>query len=231
MINLEQTNKERLAPPTVSAVSTSAIKMAIMNETKIRVPIKSTGMLPNAYVDLKRIAADEMPEELSYSFHESQFGKCIIASSATDLNYIAFSSSDKQAVNELQLTYPDAALNYSVADSHLKALRFLNGHVHDNDPIVLRLPCTPFQFRVWQELMKIPKGSLTTYGKIAQRIDKPAAARAVGSAVGANKAAYIVPCHRVVPSSGELGGYMWGVKLKASILATELGSDKAVKPA
>jgi AraC family transcriptional regulator of adaptative response/methylated-DNA-[protein]-cysteine methyltransferase len=86
----------------------------------------------------------------------------------------------------------------------------------------LDLSGTPFQRSVWQELLKIPKGSLSTYGKIAAQLGMPGASRAVGSAVGANRISWIIPCHRVIRSDGGLGGYRWGTERKQAMLAWEL---------
>ncbi|MGH7888970.1 MAG: methylated-DNA--[protein]-cysteine S-methyltransferase, partial [Thermodesulfobacteriota bacterium] len=79
---------------------------------------------------------------------------------------------------------------------------------------------TPFQISVWGELLKIPYGTVTTYGEIAKRVGNPDGARAVGNAVGANPLPIIVPCHRVVASNG-LGGYSGGMEIKKSLLRTE----------
>lgn len=82
---------------------------------------------------------------------------------------------------------------------------------------------TPFQQKVWQELLKIKKGEIVTYKELAKRVGKPKAARAVANAVGKNPCAPIVPCHRVVRSDGKLGGYSGkgGIKTKVSLLKSE----------
>ena len=89
------------------------------------------------------------------------------------------------------------------------------------NPLPLDLRGTAFQQRVWKELTKIPRGETITYGELAKRIGSPGAVRAVGTACGANPAAVIVPCHRVLRGDGELGGYRWGVARKAALLASE----------
>ncbi|MFT5147907.1 MAG: AraC family transcriptional regulator of adaptative response, partial [Flavobacteriales bacterium] len=78
-----------------------------------------------------------------------------------------------------------------------------------------------FQLKVWQALLKIPNGNLNTYGRIAKEIGKPTASRAVGTAIGSNPIAFLIPCHRVIQSSGNTGGYMWGEERKKIILAWE----------
>jgi len=83
---------------------------------------------------------------------------------------------------------------------------------------------TPFQISVWDAVSKIPYGSLESYGSLARRIGRPTATRAVGQAVGANPVALVVPCHRVVGTSGSLTGYRGGLPLKERLLALEQGS-------
>ena len=85
----------------------------------------------------------------------------------------------------------------------------------------VHLTGTDFQLSVWQELLCIARGQTCTYAELAMRLAHPRAARAVGSAVGANPVAILVPCHRVLPASGGIGGYRWGAELKAQLLAAE----------
>jgi AraC family transcriptional regulator of adaptative response/methylated-DNA-[protein]-cysteine methyltransferase len=88
---------------------------------------------------------------------------------------------------------------------------------------------TPFQLKVWEALLKIPMGSLTTYGDIADIIGQPNASRAVGTAIGRNPIAFLIPCHRVIQKSGQIGGYMWGENRKRAIIAWEgLKTDEEV---
>lgn len=92
-----------------------------------------------------------------------------------------------------------------------------------DQPVRVVLIGTDFEVRVWQTLLDIPFGRATTYGKLAQKIGKPSAARAVGAAVGRNPISFVVPCHRVVGSSGALTGYHWGMARKRAILGWEAG--------
>jgi len=96
-------------------------------------------------------------------------------------------------------------------------------------PLRLFIAGTPFQLQVWQALLSLPPGALTTYGDLARRLGRPGAARAVGSAVGRNPLAWLIPCHRVVRENGALGGYAWGVARKRALLAWESagGADGA----
>ena len=103
-------------------------------------------------------------------------------------------------------------------DKHMQPIAAKN-----NLPISLYVRGTPFQLSVWQALLTIPTAVTQTYTEIAQRIGKPKAVRAVGSAIGANPIAYCIPCHRVIRQNGELGGYRWGIACKRNMLHHEQG--------
>lgn len=87
--------------------------------------------------------------------------------------------------------------------------------------VKLHLKGTDFQLKVWESLLKIPMGKFTTYGRLASQLDNPKASRAVGSAVGDNPVAYLIPCHRVIQSTGTFGQYHWGSVRKTAMLGWE----------
>ena len=89
------------------------------------------------------------------------------------------------------------------------------------EPLAVVFRGTPFQLKVWQALLEIPPGLVTTYGDVAARIGRPEACRAAASAIGANAVAYLIPCHRVLRATGAMGGYRWGVARKRTLLALE----------
>jgi AraC family transcriptional regulator, regulatory protein of adaptative response / methylated-DNA-[protein]-cysteine methyltransferase len=91
----------------------------------------------------------------------------------------------------------------------------------EEDPLLILVSGTPFQLKVWRYLSTLPFGETTTYQKIARTIGHPDAARAVGSAVGANPVSLFLPCHRVLRKDGSLGGYRWGLQRKKQMLAAE----------
>jgi len=94
--------------------------------------------------------------------------------------------------------------------------------------IKLHLKGTDFQLKVWESLLKIPMGNLSTYGKIAVDIHNPNASRAVGAAIGQNPIAYLIPCHRVIRASGIMGGYMWGETRKTAMIGWEIARTRNV---
>lgn len=101
------------------------------------------------------------------------------------------------------------------------ALRFFTGDWNDLQKVKLHLKGTPFQLKVWQSLLRIPFGNMCTYGSIADDINSPGASRAVGTAIGNNPVAFLIPCHRVIRSSGIIGDYHWGSTRKTAILGWE----------
>ena len=91
----------------------------------------------------------------------------------------------------------------------------------DNKPTRLHVIGAPFQIKVWEALLNIPSGQVTSYSEIARQIDHPKAVRAVGTAVGRNPISWLIPCHRAMRKSGGLGGYHWGLPVKRAMLAYE----------
>lgn len=154
--------------------------------------------------------------QISYAAYETVYGVTVVASADKGICFVGFT--DKEwAVDSLKERYPNAQFREQEKAEHQIALRFIEkGSVEEE--IVLHIPGTDFQFKVWEQLLRIPAGQLTTYLSIAKAINNPKAVRAVGSAVGSNHISYIIPCHRVVRSDGGLGGYYWGVELKKQML-------------
>lgn len=101
---------------------------------------------------------------------------------------------------------------------------------HADSPVRVVLIGTDFEVKVWQSLLTIPIGRATTYGTLANQLGRPTAARAVGAAVGRNPISFVVPCHRVVGSTGKLTGYHWGIARKRAMLGWETGVSGAVSP-
>lgn len=165
---------------------------------------------------------------IRYGYFDSPFGNIFIASTPKGICYLGFADLGRDAFSELQAIFPKAFYEKNplgmeqVIDSFFKQLK------NDMVPAVVHVKGSPFQLKVWRALLKTPAGKLTTYGNIARQIDMPGASRAVGRAVGANPVSLLVPCHRVIRSSGEPGGYHWGVSRKKAIINWE--ASQPVKP-
>lgn len=188
--------------------------------------LSGTGRLHDLFVKMEGMTPGEYKnggEQLSiaYSFEESPFGKFIVASTVKGICYIAFINNEQQAIEELKAHFPKATFQFKDDPLHNKILQIFSSDWKTKEPIKLHLKGTDFQLKVWEALLKIPVGGLTTYGSIAEQIQNPSASRAVGTAIGNNPVAFLIPCHRVIQSSGIIGGYMWGPTRKAAIIGWE----------
>ena len=163
---------------------------------------------------------------INYSFAESPFGELIIASTEKGVCHIAFEDNGTQALTMLKQRFPNAAYHQIVDKFQQDTLYIFQKDWSNLDKIKLHLNGTAFQLKVWESLLRIPMGNLTTYGDIAKHIGKPTASRAVGTAIGNNPIAFLIPCHRVIQASGNIGGYMWGPTRKSVIIGWEASQTK-----
>jgi AraC family transcriptional regulator of adaptative response/methylated-DNA-[protein]-cysteine methyltransferase len=134
---------------------------------------------------------------------------------------MAFADDDAQALSALQHNFPNAQYRQVLDLIQQNALYIFTHDWSKLHEIKLHLKGSDFQLKVWETLLKIPNGKLTTYGAIAQKIDRPKAVQAVGTAVGDNPVAFLIPCHRVIQSTGLLGGYHWGTSRKTAMIGWE----------
>ncbi|MNE65442.1 Bifunctional transcriptional activator/DNA repair enzyme Ada [compost metagenome] len=158
---------------------------------------------------------------INYSFAESPFGSLIVASTPKGVCYMAFQQEEAQALNDLKNKFPNAVFQQKLDLLQQNALFIFQNDWSRLSEIKLHLKGTDFQLKVWESLLKIPMGKLATYGSVASQIGNPNASRAVGTAIGSNPVAFLIPCHRVIQSSGVLGGYMWGTTRKTAIIGWE----------
>lgn len=184
--------------------------------------------LNSSFIKIKPMSAEQIGTggrllNIAYSFADTPLGEMLIASTSEGICYLAFVTDGREAVLEaLKHLYPQAAYEQRMDDFQRKALIAIQGGEPDETCIIpLHLKGTDFQLSVWKELLTIPSGTVTSYGKIARKLQKPKACRAVGSAVGDNPVSILIPCHRVVRSDGALGGYHWGLDRKVRLLDWE----------
>ncbi len=159
--------------------------------------------------------------QINYSFSETLFGSIVIASTAKGVCYMAFTENHEDAFSQLKSQFPNAKFVQRQDELQKKAITILQSDHRDLSKIKLHLKGTEFQLKVWESLLKIPMGELTTYGAIAKDIGNNKASRAVGTAIGSNPVAFLIPCHRVIQSTGHFGGYMWGTTRKTAIIGWE----------
>ncbi|MEM9707287.1 MAG: bifunctional helix-turn-helix domain-containing protein/methylated-DNA--[protein]-cysteine S-methyltransferase [Pseudomonadota bacterium] len=162
---------------------------------------------------------------ISYGWWDGPFGRTLAMATDRGLCGLAFSEEvgDGAAMDDMTSRWPRATF----VENAEAVLPYLDGAM-GGDPTKLHLIGAPFQIKVWEALMRIPTGHVTTYSDIAQAIGAPKAVRAVGTAVGRNPVSWLIPCHRALRKSGGLGGYHWGLPVKRAILAWEsLDADAA----
>ena len=156
---------------------------------------------------------------IHYGFHITQFGECLIG--ITDKGICHLSFTNENALWELQQHWKNATFVNKPSLTQ-KLIQQLFYRQWDNpQPLSVHLKGTNFQLKVWQALLTIPSGKLSHYQNIATEIDQPNSARAVGSAIGKNAIAYLIPCHRVIKKNGEFGQYRWLAERKAAMIAWE----------
>lgn len=161
---------------------------------------------------------------ITYGFHPTPFGECLLAMTERGLCGLAFADEGQTdpLLADFQQRWQQARLIYDPSTTAPYAARiFALARDPGASPLQLFLNGTNFQIQVWQALLRIPPGRLTTYGQLAASLGHPNASRAVGSAVGDNPIAYLIPCHRVIRQDGELGGYRYGLARKQAILGWE----------
>ena len=160
--------------------------------------------------------------EIVYGVHPSPFGDCLLLLTERGLCGLGFADRGGRAdaLGEFRRRWP--AARYSEAPERTAPLmEKIFARVPGADPLRLLVRGTAFQLKVWEALLRIPLGAVTSYTDLASAVGRPGSARAVGGAVGANPVSYLVPCHRVIRDNGTIHGYEWGVARKRAILAWE----------
>jgi AraC family transcriptional regulator, regulatory protein of adaptative response / methylated-DNA-[protein]-cysteine methyltransferase len=161
-----------------------------------------------------------------FGFHPSPFGSALVMATERGLAGLAFADpgEERAALADMKARWPRAAYVEDSARTAAIARRiFDSSQWQQNKPLRVVLIGTDWEVRVWEALLQIPMGRLVTYSDVAGKVRSPAAARAVGAAVGKNPVSFVVPCHRVVGKSGELTGYHWGITRKRAMLGWEAG--------
>ena len=200
--------------------------------------LSGPGRLHDLCVTLEAASPGEMKNggagmQIDYGFAETPFGEALIAETERGICHLSFIQEEgRDAVRELLSDqWPNARLHradrLAVELSNKIFVRPPQNEPRPNLRAFVR--GTPFQLRVWRALLNVPSGSLTTYGRLSAAINQPAAARAVGSAVGANPISFVIPCHRVIRETGALGNYGGGRIRKRALLGWELSVGDSIR--
>lgn len=200
-------------------------KQASLFDSAIEVGLSGTGRLHDLFVSIEGMTPAEFKNGgssliINYSYSETPFGVVIVASTQRGVCYLAFADEEQEAFHHLKAYFPCAEFRNRSDEHQVKALSFF-GKEDWSGKLQLHLKGTPFQVKVWEALLKIPMGKVSTYLQVAGAINHLKASRAVGSAVGDNPVAFIIPCHRVIRSTGHFGEYHWGSVRKTAIIGWE----------
>jgi AraC family transcriptional regulator, regulatory protein of adaptative response / methylated-DNA-[protein]-cysteine methyltransferase len=191
------------------------------------VGLSGAGRLHDLFVALEAMSPGEARLggaglDIRYGVHDTRFGPALIAITARGICALHFVDDHDAAPQQLRQDWPQARLLHDPAATAATAQQIFTPLAHASQhPLAVLVKGTNFQIQVWRALLALPAGAVTTYGDLAQALDKPAASRAIGSAVGANAIAYLIPCHRVIRATGAFTGYRWGVTRKTAMLAWE----------
>jgi len=201
-------------------------KQASLADTAFETGLSGTGRLHDLFIKIEGMTPGEFKNggaqlSINYSFAESPFGNLLVASTEKGICHMSFADDGQEALNFLKLQFPNAVYNQMVDIIQQNALYIFTHDWSQLNQIKLHLKGTAFQLKVWETLLKIPTGRLSTYKNIAEKISNPNALRAVGSAIGQNPVAFIIPCHRVIQSSGTFGNYHWGTTRKTAMIGWE----------
>ena len=208
-------------------------------DTTHQVGLSSLGRLHDLFVNTEAVTPGEYKSHgagltIHYGLHLTPFGKCLIATTERGICHLGFVQiSEGNAINNLVADWKQAKMieDYKTTAPLIARIFLAQPPVGNSEvgsafdkvdqPLKLHLRGTNFQIKVWEALLNIPAGTVTTYEHIAAQIGNPNAIRAVGTAVGHNPIAVLIPCHRVIRKSGEFGNYRYGVARKKVILARE----------
>lgn len=188
--------------------------------------LSGTSRLHDLFINIEGMTPGEYKNggetlHINYSFAETPFGNIIVASTTKGICHLSFADDEQKALSELKKHFPKAAFKQVVDTIQQNALFIFTQDWKDISKIKLHLKGTDFQIKVWEALLKVPLGGLTTYANIASSVGNEKASRAVGSAVGDNPVAFLIPCHRVIKSTGAFGEYHWNSIRKKAIIGWE----------
>ncbi len=202
-------------------------------ETSFAVGLSSPGRLHDLLINVEAVTPGQFKSlgaglDIVYGFHQTRFGRTFIAVTERGICRLEFVAAEtaEQVLFRLKRAWPNAGLepDQTTTAQHIARIFTAPGAAGRDRPLPLLLKGTNFQLRVWRALLEIPPGHLVSYSFLAEKIDRPGAARAVGTAVGNNPLGYLIPCHRVLRSNGDIGGYRWGNERKLAILGHEFST-------
>lgn len=200
---------------------------ATLFDTACELGLSGTSRLYDLFINIEGMTPGEYKNggqdlDINYSFADTPFGTIIVASTAKGVCHMAFADEgEEKALANLQSLFPNAGYKQNLDTKQQNALSVFNQDWSKLQEIKLHLRGSEFQLKVWETLLKIPAGGLTTYADLASKSGYEGACRAVGTAIGKNPVAFLIPCHRVIKATGEIGNYHWGEVRKNAIIGWE----------
>ena len=198
-------------------------------DTAYRTGLSSPGRLHDLLIHTEAATPGDLKRRgegllIRYGFHASPFGECLLALTPRGICYLGFVQTDRPAALQiLQSDWPNAHPEESREETAAYILPLFHLTESPEKPLALHLAGTNFQIKVWEALLGIAPGQVSTYQRIAADIGYPQSARAVGNAIAHNKIAWLIPCHRVIRKEGLFGNYRYGPARKKAMLARESG--------
>ena len=194
--------------------------------TSYEVGLSGNGRLHDLFIKCEAVTPGEFKKkgnhlQILWQFIPTKFGQALVAETNKGICKASFSTNCEKAYNELKNEFPYASFKNSLGENGILLQQYLNNWNIPEQKINLHFKGTPFQIQVWKALLKIPPGELVSYQDIGELIDNPKALRAIGTAIGKNPIAYLIPCHRVIKNNGHTGQYRWTEERKKIINAFE----------
>ncbi|MGD1903483.1 MAG: methylated-DNA--[protein]-cysteine S-methyltransferase [Geitlerinemataceae cyanobacterium] len=196
--------------------------------------LSSPGRLHDLFVNLEAVSPGEFKAggkglKVWHGVHDTPFGRCSIAATARGICHLHFLDDEDGAEERLRSEWFNAEIVRDRTVTQDICDRIFQPTASATEPLNVLVKGTNFQIQVWRALLNIPFGGLATYQGLAASMGRPTAARAVGTAIGRNPVGYLIPCHRIIRGSGELGGYRWGVDRKTALLGWEASRHSATE--
>lgn len=198
-----------------------------IEEASFHSGFSSSSRLHDLFVNIEGMTPGEYKNggeqlEIIYDVTESPFGRLLIASTYRGICNLLFVEDVEQGRQQLNEPWPNAAIRGGT-NKHIEQIKgIFSGNAINLKQIKLHIKGSAFQLKVWEALLKIPAGQLAAYSDVARQIDNPKASRAVGSAIASNPVAWLIPCHRIIKSTGDIGEYHWGSKRKTAMVGWEV---------
>ena len=195
-------------------------------ETAFEVGLSGNGRLHDLFVKYEACTPGAFKNggegvDIQWAIIHSCFGKVLIGETKTGICKVSFIDKEKDAFLDLQIAYPNANFIQELGKNGVLLKQYFEDWTVPKTKINLHFKGTPFQLQVWKALLQIPSAQLVSYQDIGNKIGKPKAVRAIGTAIGKNPIAYLIPCHRVIKNNATMGNYHWTPERKVIINAFE----------